>query len=436
MENTAIQAGSPPTAIASTAIQSEAPKPTPAPARAPKPIVVQVLERLADLRITVTLFTLSLFLVFFGTLAQVDKGIWTVVGEYFRNWFIVWIPLDVVLLRPIFRYEGHWSGAIPYPGGWVLGGLLLVNLLAAHIVSFKATWKRSGILLIHAGIVVMMMGELITGLCQVEGHMHITQGGSSNFIEHSNAPELAIVYSGDPKRDEVAVIPTARLRKKGTISDAKLPFDIEVLDYWVNSSLKRAEKGEENRATRGQGLDYIAHARPEGAGVDTEAKIDIASMYATIKTKDGKTLGTYLFTALLINPEWIEVDGKTYQVSLRFKRQYKDFTFRLDKLNVAFFQGTQTPKDYSSFIHMTDPTTGEDRDVRIYMNHPFTYQGETFYQSGVQQDRQTGRWNSTTLQVVRNPGWVMPYLSCLLVAGGMLVHFGQNLFRFIERRVA
>src|SRR5262249_38943952 len=143
----------------------------------------------------------------------------------------------------------------------------------------------------------------------------------------------------------------------------------------------------------------------------------------------------FLFTTFpVLKEEGIEVDGKQHRVILRFKHTYRDFTFRLDKLNVAFFQGTQTPKDYSSFIHMTDPTTGEDRDVRIYMNHPFTYQGETFYQSGVQQDRQTGRWNSTTLQVVRNPGWVMPYLSCFLVAGGMLVHFGQNLFRFIERR--
>src|SRR5205085_4890100 len=203
-------------------------------ARAPKPMYTRALETVADLRITVTLFALSLFLVFYGTLAQTDKGIWTVVGTYFR-WFYVWIPMDVVMLRPVFRYDMHWLGSIPYPGGWTLGLLLFVNLMAAHIVSFKVSWKRSGILMIHSGIVVMMIGELITGVAQVEGHMHITQRGEANFIEHSNAPELAVVYSGDPKRDDVTVIPTSRLRKGGTISDAKLPFDIEVIDYWVNS---------------------------------------------------------------------------------------------------------------------------------------------------------------------------------------------------------
>jgi hypothetical protein len=30
----------------------------------------------------------------------------------------------------------------------------------------------------------------------------------------------------------------------------------------------------------------------------------------------------------------------------------------------------------------------------------------------------------------------MPYISCLMVSGGMLIHFGISLFRFIEKRAA
>ena len=41
------------------------------------------------------------------------------------------------------------------------------------------------------------------------------------------------------------------------------------------------------------------------------------------------------------------------------------------------------------------------------MNHPLRYQGETFYQSGV-----LGLGKGTILQVVRNPGWLIPYISC------------------------
>src|SRR2546421_432908 len=54
------------------------------------------LECLADLRITVVLFVLALLIVFWGTLAQVDNGVWTVVKHYFRSGLIL-VPLKVVL---------------------------------------------------------------------------------------------------------------------------------------------------------------------------------------------------------------------------------------------------------------------------------------------------------------------------------------------------
>ena len=43
---------------------------------------------------------------------------------------------------------------------------------------------------------------------------------------------------------------------------------------------------------------------------------------------------------------------------------------------------------------------------------------------------------TTILQVVRNPGWLIPYISCALVAIGMLVHFGIYLTQFLLRRAA
>ncbi len=391
---------------------------------------MQILGPLADLRITVTLFALSLFLVFYGTLAQMDKGVWTVVTEYFRS-AIVWIPLKTVLFRAV-----DVRGAIPYPGGWLLGSLLLVNLVAAHIVSFKLTWRRIGIWLIHSGIVLMMMSELITGLYAVEGHMRISVDESTNYVEYASAPEIAVIDSSDVKKDHVTVIPTARLQRGGLISNDQLPFDVEVLRYMVNSQVNNATPGNANDANRGLGLKLIALERPEGVGVDPDQKIDIAAMYVTLKHKrTGESLGTYMLSVELIEPEHVKVDGKSYAVSLRFKRSYRPYTFHLQKLNVKFYPNTDVPKDYSSFIRLTDPEQKEDRDVRIWMNHPLTHAGETFYQAGVHQDERE-RWRTTTLQVVRNPGWMLPYLSCLLVACGMLFHFGLNLVRFIERRAA
>ena len=71
-----------------------------------------------------------------------------------------------------------------YGIGWLIGSVLLVNLLAAHAVRFKMNWKRSGILMLHAGVIILMLSELITGLFAIEGNMTIEQNGSSNFLEH------------------------------------------------------------------------------------------------------------------------------------------------------------------------------------------------------------------------------------------------------------
>jgi ResB-like family len=445
MNDTGIQAGPPPQHPAETAIQAGPPMPTPHTPPRPRPAknwLTEALHAIASLRITVVLFVLSLLLVFYGTWAQVDKGIWTVVHEYFRS-ALVWIPLRVLFLQPT---NTNIPGAIPYPGGWLLGGALLVNLLAAHFVRFKVyrsrsdvlgMLSRSGILLLHAGIIVMMLGELVTGLFAVEGHMSIVTGDSSNYVEHSSESELAIVDASDPKQDKVSVIPMSKLHRSGPVEDqdGQLPFDVEVIRYMVNSQVVVARGDEDNPATRGQGLQDVAKPLAEGAGVDTDQKIDVPSLYAQFKDKKtGADLGTHLFSIHLGQPDAVIVGDREYQVSLRFKRSYKPYTFHLTKFDHKVFPGTNKPKDFSSYVHMVDPSRGEDRNVRIYMNNPLRYEGETFYQSSVLKDR-NDQTIGTILQVVHNPGWLMPYISCGIVSLGMLVHFGITLGRFTARLI-
>lgn len=64
------------------------------------------------------------------------------------------------------------------------------------------------------------------------------------------------------------------------------------------------------------------------------------------------------------------------------------------------------------------------------MNHPLRYQGMSFYQSGFDNNDTT-----TILQVVQNPSSLIPYISCALIALGMVVQFGMHLARFVRSRV-
>jgi hypothetical protein len=125
----------------------------------------------------------------------------------------------------------------------------------------------------------------------------------------------------------------------------------------------------------------------------------------------------------------VSIDGKTYDLFLRSKRTYKPYSIHLTEFRHDRYLGTDTPKNYSSQVQLTDPDQGLNEEVFIYMNHPLRHAGETFYQSGFLPKDQ-----GTILQVVRNPGWLMPYISCILVASGMLVHFGLHLMGFLRRR--
>jgi hypothetical protein len=408
-------------------------------------VVRDVLAPVASLRVTVVLFVLAMVLVFVGTLAQIDEGIWTVVNKYFRCWTVVWVPLQL-----FFPRTWHVPGGFPFPGGWLIGGALLVNLLAAHLVRFKLSWKRSGVLILHAGLVILMVSELLTGLYAAEGDMTILVGKSSKYVEDHEKPELAILTPADDKTDDVVVVPKRLLRKGGLIHDEQLPFDVEVVRYMVNCGNPRpVARDTDNPATAGLGLEWTVQERPEGNGVSHEQKADYPAAYVTFKKKGtDESLGTYLLTpwfyAMDVPPQKLTLDGKTYEVALRWQRRYKPYTIQLLKFTHSVYPGTAIPKDFRSTVRLVDRDLHEDRQVDIYMNHPLRYRGETFYQISFvppPEDDPNGKDRGTILQVVRNPSstlfwWPLPYWACGMVALGMVVHFVIHLNGFLRRRVA
>jgi hypothetical protein len=469
--------------------------PKPRREKPPKPLLKRLLEPVASLRLTVTLFALSLFLVFAGTLAQAESGNVTTINQYFRSYSFVWIPWQIfVKFGQVFlgvSEKAQIAGAFPFPGGWLLGVLLMTNLLTAHALRFRVCFKdvfvlpvfvlglamlilseinhstllqyasvfalvaavaglivvhtrRSGVLVLHLGLIVMMLSEWVTGTFAVEGAMSIGNGETVNFVDDHHEVELAIIDRSDPKVDDVVVIPGSFLRKGGTIRNALLPFDVTVEKYMVNSELGKIRGRVANPATAGDGLKWLAEERPEVSGADTDQKRDITSAYLTFRQKDtGKAIDTYLvsivFYANLSHrqlpelPQHVRAGGKEYEVMLRPKRTYRPFSIQLLEFHHDRFLGTNTPKNYSSDVRLVDPRPDqrEDRKVKIWMNHPLRYAGETFYQQTFFPDD-----SGTVLQVVRNPGWLMPYIACIMVALGMMIHFGLHLMGFLRRRAA
>jgi len=424
---------------------------TPSPRPLKKSLIRRLLEGLASLELTVFLFVLSLLLVFLGTMAQIDNGIGTVMKQYFRS-FLVWVPWQLLVQfgQVFFAVDRDLRipGSFPFPAGWTLGTLLLANLLAAHLIRFKVSWKRSGILLIHSGLIVLMLGELFTGLYQVEARMTIATGETANYTDVADHFEVAFTtpLPEDRTKERVVVIPDHFLRQVGTrIKHDELPVDVEVLDFWKNSVLlepgRPDPQGMKHPKQASNGLWYDIIPEAEASGVKADAAIDFPSVRIALYRKGSdEKLGEYFLSMwynpnrlnrqLLFSPPTVTVDGTRYELELRPKREYKDYAITLKEFRHDKFPGTEKPRNFSSLVELTTDK-GERREVLIYMNNPMWHRGETFYQSSF-----LPRDSGTVLQVVRNPSWALPYLSCLLVTLGMLVHFGLTLAAFLQRRIA
>ena len=451
-----------------------------------------VLAAMGSLRLTVVLLGMSLFLVFAGTLAQVHVPLWTVIDGIFRGWW-TWIDLEFFFPRGMdvqggFPFPGGWLlgtalltnlvvsharrikvkarggrlgwGTLVLGSGmaatlWVISKVFDADSSEEKVAPFwrvtvqlmegggAAIWlflgcyllfaKKAGIVLLHGGIIMMMISELVTGLFAEESMMTIHEGESANHALVQRKMELAIIDSSDPKEDDVVVVPDVYLSRGGRIELPGLPFDVEVAKdrYLVNSEIRKIKGDYDNPATSGIGLTYFADKRPPVSGDDVR---DLPAAYVTfIDRESGKPHGTWLVSLLLTLNEVdqrAKIGGKEYRIGLRMKRVYKDYSLYLYDFRFARYQGTDVPKDYSSFVRLDASDPKIERDVRIWMNNPLRYGGDTIYQADFDQETE----KTTVLQVVENRGWMVPYVACMIVAMGLFGQFGIHLVGFARKR--
>ena len=471
-----------------------------------KKLLYKICTSIASLKLTIFLLGVSLILVFVGTLAQTEMGIWDVVDHFFRCAF------SRVKFSYFWPYEVSESVSrlhYFFPGGYTVGIALLANLLAAHSLKFRITkekkelvigllftigglffifwavrdgiikedipsayvnsykrvlyrlltglgstmtlligcWflfrKRAGIVVLHFGIILLLFSELITGVYATEGNMRIQEGDYSSYIDLSRSFELAITDPATESSTEKSIlIPDSMLKDSGRWqSDSNLPVDFKVNNWYENSDIDSSSA--KNPDYKGLGESFKITEVAKVSGVDGNT-MDIPGMEIEFRDKAGKPLGKYIFSLMMYMQgtkeyyQQITIDGKEYDLMLRNKRDYiysigskKPVRVKLVDFRHDTYIGTTVAKNFSSLVQLVDEENEIDRNVLISMNNPLRYTGRTFYQSSFAPD-ETG----TVLQVVRNPGWMLPYLCCVIVGIGMLFQFLLTLSQFMKRKLA
>lgn len=394
----------------------------------------KLLKILTSLRLTVLCLCLAIILIFVGTLAQVDQGLYQAQSRYFRSLLIWWSPQGSHLHIPIF------------PGGYLVGFVLLANLIAAHITRFKFTKKKLGILITHFGLILLLIGQFATDLFSRESAMRLTEGETKNYSEAFRESELALIDTSDANSDRVYAISDHLLSKKGQIQSDQLPVTLNIKKYWPNANIFQTPPIAANIPTgtilaKDLGItggdpnmkDLCVLPRPDVT--DTENRSVPAAVVEF--EQGGKSLGTYLLTAAYDGQQTLDVNGKPYEVALRFEREYYPFSLTLLKATHENYKGTDIPKNFASRVRIENSEKHEARETLIYMNNPLRYAGLTFfqYQMDADQMRAAGH-NTSTLQVVKNPSWLTPYLACVLVALGLVIQFMTHLVSFAMKRRA
>jgi cytochrome c-type biogenesis protein CcsB len=364
-----------------------------------------------------------------------------------------WVGVTILLSLTLVMIFGGSSARLNDPGMRIVWQLLQAGIASAVCLVglIMVFGVRGGNVLIHAGIGLMMVGQFVFGDRQVEQRLSVAEGDSTSLVFQQDAVELAIIDTSDPEKDSVTAIPEARMRRavryNETIAAEELPFRLKIVEWMTNSALVKLSGGAENPATMGEaGLQFMAEpSEPQGGAMQGS---NIASAYVQIFPKSGgEAIGTVLLTQhyndqaqLFIGVggdrnEKITVDGKEYELALRFRREYKPYKVTLKDVERIDYSGTETPRDYSSTIVITDKQSGDSQEGRTWMNNPIRYRGETFYQSQYQkaQTPEGGVTEITGLQVVENAGWVIPYVTCMMVLVGMLAHFGGTFHNFASR---
>jgi hypothetical protein len=354
---------------------------------------------LISLKLTVVCLLLLTALTVWGTLFQAEHGLYAAQQKFFHSWVtFLW-------------------GMIPVPGAVLIMMVLFVNLLFSLLFRIGFRLKNIGNILIHAGMMILLIGGFLTFYSSEESYIQLLEGQSTRFSQSNARWELA-VWRNQPGSRRVFAVDTDRLSSGDIIDIKDLDLSFSVLDYLTNCA-PRASSTPESALISSAGIVALTPKRAEG-----DPGSNRPGLLAAVNRSGDRTVRVILYggnSAPLTLPD----EAGTLGLLLRKRRHPLPFGIRLLDFKMETYPGSTIPKSYQSRVHLD--TGALSREASISMNKPLRYKGYTLYQSSYQ-IAPDGR-ESTVLAVVRNVWRLFPYIASTVIFLGMAVHFLVMLFR-------
>ena len=339
-----------------------------------------------------------MILIFLGTLAQKDMGLYAAQKRYFSAWIT-------------------WFWFLPMPGGRFTLIVILINL--SFFFFNKSIWKikKLGIVILHLGGILLFVGGGLTAMFSSEGNMVIEEGAQTNYVEDYHFMELAIINTSASSFDEFTIFDQALLKRNQILKHTNLNFEIEILKYLENC--------EPTRRTSPAGILHkglLKNFMLNELKSEKEDNWNRPGMIYKISNSGTNADGMYgIFLGQSVS-QTIFVNDKDYTIILRRKRTHLPFSIELLDFKKILHPGTDIPKSYSSDINLIE--NGAVRKILIEMNEPLRHKGYTFFQSSFIEGPDS---ETTVLAVVKNYGRLFPYISSIIMCIGLLFHLSQKL---------
>lgn len=319
-----------------------------------------------------------------GTVAQKDLGLYAAHKIYFSSWIL-------------------WMGPFPLPGAYITLGLITTCLFIKFLMFSPWRKANAGIILSHLGVLVLLIGGMVTALSQKEGFIAIGEGQEQNAVSDYHARVLSIHKDG-----RIFALLAFNDLKEGNLATA-LPFKARIESLCTNcrpAPVKNA-RGRKGLAEQISLRETLA---------EKEAETNLSGVTLRIEGAEDSD-GVYVVMEEIPHAPEIKSQGSIYKFSMGRAHTTLPFSIVLNDFAREVYPGTDMASGFSSDITIRDGET--EWPYMISMNEPLRYKGYTFYQSSFSL-RPDGEYS--VLSVVKNKGRAFPYLASLLIFAGLLLH--------------
>lgn len=365
----------------------------------------RLLGAVGSLRITVLGLGLLIVLTLWGTLYQAEYGLYRAQVRFYQSWGFL---------------GGGW---LPFPGARLIMLLLFANLAASIAALGLARRTRVGMLLTHAGLLLMLAAGAVTFYYGSESQLTLTEGEGANVSAAYHDWELAAWPGDQPQTNRsVSAVDARRLRPGSEIRMEALGLTVHVESFFANSA-PTADAADAASILSAERWTALTEARPE-----KQPEMDRPGALLRLRADGGQETRALVWGGDLRPLIWDDGSSR-HALMLRRVRVPLSALIQLIDFEKEFYPGSQIARSYSSKVLVLDGDM--KREVLISMNKPLRHKGFTFFQSSYQE--LPGGRESSTLAVVKNYGRLMPYIATAVTVIGMLLHFSGLLLTRLTR---